>query len=89
MKTFIDSIKGVAETASNEGPITKKIENQTLKIPSDVFLWVAGGSMLASMLFKSYKKGETANFVGQWVPTILILGVYNKLVRVAGTDARR
>jgi hypothetical protein len=22
-----------------------------------------------------------ANFVGQWVPTILILGIYNKLVK--------
>jgi len=26
------------------------------------------------------------NFVGQWAPTILILGLYNKIVKVAGSD---
>jgi len=25
-------------------------------------------------------------FIGQWVPTLLILGLYNKLVKVAGSD---
>jgi hypothetical protein len=25
-------------------------------------------------------------FVGQWVPTLLLLGVYNKIVKVAGSD---
>ena len=25
-------------------------------------------------------------FVGQWAPTFLILGLYNKLVKVAGSD---
>jgi len=27
-----------------------------------------------------------ANFVGQWVPTILIVGLYNKLVKVEGSE---
>ena len=26
-------------------------------------------------------------FVGQWAPTLLILGLYNKLVKVAGSDS--
>ena len=25
-------------------------------------------------------------FIGQWVPTLLLLGVYNKIVKVAGSD---
>ena len=29
---------------------------------------------------------ETSQFVGQWAPTLLILGVYNKLVKVAGHE---
>jgi hypothetical protein len=28
-------------------------------------------------------------FVGQWAPTFLILGLYNKLVEVAGSDRMR
>jgi hypothetical protein len=27
-----------------------------------------------------------AQFVGQWVPTILILGLYNKMVKQHGSD---
>jgi hypothetical protein len=29
---------------------------------------------------------KTANFVGQWAPTFLILGLYNKLVKLEGSD---
>jgi len=25
-------------------------------------------------------------FIGQWVPTLLLLGVYNKIVKVSGSD---
>jgi hypothetical protein len=27
-----------------------------------------------------------ANFVGQWAPTLLLFGLYNKLVKIAGSD---
>ena len=33
-------------------------------------------------------KNETANFIGQWAPTILIMGLYNKLVKLEGSDGR-
>ncbi len=29
-----------------------------------------------------------SNFIGQWAPTLLVLGLYNKLVKVAGHDRR-
>jgi hypothetical protein len=29
---------------------------------------------------------RTEGGVGEWVPTILLLGVYNKIVKVAGSD---
>jgi hypothetical protein len=29
---------------------------------------------------------NVANFVGQWVPTILIIGLYNKLVKLEGSE---
>jgi len=34
--------------------------------------------------------GKKANsvFVGQWAPTFLILGLYNKLVKQLGSDFR-
>ncbi len=69
-----------------EGVIARSIEQQTAKIPSDVFLWAAAGSIggsLALMLFGDTKK---ANFVGQWAPTFLILGLYNKMVKLHGSE---
>ena len=35
-----------------EGQVAKAIENQTAKIPSDIFLWAAFGSMAISLTLK-------------------------------------
>jgi hypothetical protein len=69
-----------------EGPVARAIEQQTAKLPSDLFLWAAGGSILASLALKMTGRANDAMFVGQWAPTFLILGLYNKLVKVAGSD---
>lgn len=69
-----------------EGGLAKAIEEQTAKLPSDLFLWAAGGSILWSFALKSAGKDHQSLFVGQWVAPFLILGLYNKLVKVAGSD---
>lgn len=71
----------------SEGPVAKKIEEQTAKLPSDLFLWAAFGSMAASATLKIMGKKNTALFVGQWAASFLLLGVYNKIVKVEGSDA--
>jgi hypothetical protein len=38
------------------------------------------------MAFKISGRKNDALFVGQWVAPFLLLGVYNKLVKVAGSD---
>ena len=70
----------------SEGPVAKAIEEQTAKLPSDTFLWLAGASIAGSLTLKLMGKDHQALFVGQWAPTFLILGLYNKLVKVAGSD---
>jgi hypothetical protein len=69
-----------------EGSVAKRIEKQTAKLPSDVFLWAATGSILGALSLKMRGKGHDALFVGQWAAPFLILGLYNKLVKVAGSD---
>lgn len=71
----------------SEGSVTKKIEQQTAKLPSDLFLWAALGSMAASATLKVMGRGKSALFVGQWASSFLLLGVYNKIVKVQGSDA--
>jgi len=69
-----------------EGKVARTIEQETAKLPSDLFLWTAIGSMGASLTLRAMGKGDASNFVGQWAPTLLILGLYNKLVKLHGSD---
>jgi hypothetical protein len=69
-----------------EGKVASTIERQTAKLPSDWFLWAAGGSILTSLILKSNKRNADALFVGQWAPTFLLLGIYNKLVKLHGSQ---
>ncbi|MCL4401555.1 MAG: hypothetical protein M1436_02670 [Acidobacteria bacterium] len=70
-----------------EGVIARSIEQQTAKLPSDLFLAAAFGSISASLSFMILGDHRKATFVGQWAPTFLILGLYNKLVKLSGSDA--
>lgn len=70
----------------SEGAVARGIENYTAQMPSDWFLWAAGGSILASMTLHCLGRKEDANFVGNWVAPFMLLGVYNKIVKVAGSD---
>jgi hypothetical protein len=70
-----------------EGPVAKAIESQTSKLPSDTFLWAAIGSMTASLTLKLFKQDHLALFVGQWAAPFLILGLYNKIVKLEGHDS--
>jgi hypothetical protein len=49
-------------------------------------LWAAFGSIAASLAFKFSRKDHASLFVGQWAPTFLILGLYNKLVKLYGSE---
>jgi hypothetical protein len=40
----------------------------------------------ASLALKSMGQDRDATFVGQWAPTLLILGLYNKLVKLQGSE---
>lgn len=69
-----------------EGRVARAIEQQTARLPSDTFLWAAFGSIGLSLGLQLLGKQKESTFVGQWAPTILILGLYNKLVKVQGSD---
>lgn len=75
-----------AEPHEGEGYIARMIEEQTAKLPSDLFLWAAGGSIAASLALKLAGDDRNSLFIGQWAPTFLILGLYNKLVKLHGSE---
>lgn len=87
MDKISEKLHQAASGGTGEGEVTKKIEQQTAKIPSIGFLGLAVGSMLASagLAFLADRK-DLANFVGLWAPSLLLIGVYNKLVKLEGSD---
>lgn len=76
-----------SKSKHKEGKVASMIEEQTAKIPSDVFLWAALGSMAISLTYKlSDGDDNRALFVGQWAAPFMLLGIYNKLVKLEGHD---
>ena len=72
--------------SQTEDDVTKAIERYTAGIPSSAFLAVAVGAIGLSLLSQLAGRGKWGNFIAQWVPTLLITGVYNKLVKLEGHD---
>lgn len=69
-----------------EGETTSAIESYTAELPSGMFLTLAIGSMAISLMMMMSGRRNLANFIGQWAPTILIMGLYNKLVKLEGSE---
>jgi hypothetical protein len=75
-----------AREEHREGTVARSIEQQTAKLPSDWWLWAALGSIATSLIFQLSGDERKANFVGHWAPTLLTLGIYNKLVKLHGSE---
>ena len=74
------------EPRPTEDQFTKTIESYTAAVPSTGYLAVAVGAMGLSLACQVAGRGKWGNFIAQWVPTWLIIGLYNKLVKLEGHD---
>lgn len=68
----------------SESSLTRALEQQTAKIPSHWFLAAALTSMTASLGLELAGERRWSRFVGMWAPSLLVMGVYNKLVKSLG-----
>jgi len=75
-----------SETTPAEGPVARAIEKQTTRIPSDVFLWAALGFLGVSAAMRAVNRRGGTSLLAELAPTFLLLGIYNKLVKMAGSD---
>jgi hypothetical protein len=77
---------GVRPREHEEGEITKLLEQYTSQFPSGFYLSLALGSMALSLYLRMKKREHDALFVGQWAPAFLLIGMYNKMVKLQGSD---
>lgn len=54
------------------------VREQLRKIPEDSFIAGAAASVAFSLVLRALKRHHDAQFVGQWAPTLLLLGLYAK-----------
>jgi hypothetical protein len=75
---------------AQEDQVTAAIEKYTSQVPSSAYLGLAVASIAASITLQltQKEKAPAALFVGQWVAPFLLLGIYNKMVKQHGSDAK-
>lgn len=85
MASRFDTQEIYEQREATEGRATRGTESVTSRLPSGVYLTAAISAMVASAFLQATDKRGLSLFVGQWAPSILIMGLYNKLVKVAGS----
>lgn len=70
----------------SEGEVAKTIEKETAKMPSDIFLWTGLSCLGASALLRAVGLTSLGQFFGQVAAPVLIMGLYNKLVKLHGSE---
>jgi hypothetical protein len=83
-----------------EGRVARMIEEKSASIPTDVFLIAAAAAVIGSALVQvssvvgrrsfgmAKRTGQLSLFIGQWAPTFLLLGLYNKMLKIAQHEGR-
>ena len=74
----------VLRTEHGESTLTRMVEHQAARIPSDVFLFLSLCAMGVALGAEVTNRRRLSQFVGMWVAPILVMGVYNKLVKTLG-----
>lgn len=72
-----------------EDRATETVESQTAKVPSLAFLGLAVGAMAVSAALVLTGRKQLGNFIGQWAPSILVMGLYNKIAKELAVPQRR
>jgi len=77
---------GVRPREHEEGEFTKLIEQYTSQVPSGFYLSMAFGAVGLSLLLRMSNRDRDSLFIGQWVAPFMLMGLYNKLVKLHGSD---
>ena len=66
--------------------VKKTTEAVSQKVPFLLFSVAALASIAISLFFQIRGNKNASLFVGQWVPSFLLFGLYNKISKTVGAD---
>jgi hypothetical protein len=69
------------QNVPNRPQVTHDFFEVAERMPSSLFYWAAIGSILTSAFLFLIGRRSWSLFVGQWVPTFLIIPLFNQLLR--------
>lgn len=75
----------VLRSEYRESLLTRMIEQQAAKVPSNAFLVASMAAMGISLIAELRGHARVSRFVGMWAGPLLTMGVYNKLVKTLGS----
>lgn len=79
--------KNEMNVKSHEGTITVAVENRTSRLPSIAYLIGGVGALALSTGLMLCGRRRASIVVGQLASPLLIMGLYNKLVKTQGHDS--
>jgi hypothetical protein len=75
--------EGLRERLHEGGRVTHLVERQASRIQPNTFFNLALVSIITSAGLAVFgRRKEVANFVGLWAPSLMLIGIYNKLVQL-------
>ena len=83
---ILNKLNMQTQSSKKEGSVARAIESETSKVPSDYYLWFGLGAMGLSLLLQTTKFRHTGLAIGQAAAPILLMGLYNKIVKTHGHD---
>jgi hypothetical protein len=75
-------------TVENVGQVSGALSSRVENLSPGIFLSGAAASVALSLFLRVTGRHHDAQFVGQWAPTLLLLGLYTREARVRGWGRR-
>ncbi|MEO6913403.1 MAG: hypothetical protein ABI182_05225 [Candidatus Baltobacteraceae bacterium] len=97
-KKAANSTVGSVDRAADTRPgklsadVSNTLEHRLAKEPSNstmrsALMLVAGGALLGSLVMQLSGRKHESLFIGQWVPTILLIALWGQVVKVGETHS--
>ena len=84
----VDEMKSNPTEALKEGKakVDRFAEKTSSAVPSNAFVVAALASIAVSAYLQISGRRQWAVFVGEWAPSFLLFGIFNKLTKNFGSD---
>ena len=82
----MDNYEGALETGQPQRKENRLAKTVEAYLPSPAYLGAAAGAMAVALTLHLAGRRKWGNWVAQWIPACLIMGICNQLVKIEARD---